>query len=82
MIDFQKREQIKDALLARVRASRAGRQTSKRGKLIRNAASADEHGCLCRWCDRRVKPEHARTIADDDRGGTMIVCADCLILYA
>ena len=80
MTDFQKRERNKDALLARVIASRDQRKTSKRGELIRTGAG--EYGCPCRWCDSRVKPEHARTIADDDRGGTMIVCADCRILYA
>ena len=31
MTDFQKRERIKDALLARVTASRDQRKTSKRG---------------------------------------------------
>ena len=82
MTDVQKRERIKDALLARVIASRDQRKTSKRGELIRTAAGAGEYGCLCRWCDSRVKAEHARTITDDDRGGTMIVCADCRILYA
>ena len=62
MTDVQKRERIKDALLARVIASRDQRKTSKRGELIRTAAGAGEYGCLCRWCDSRVKPEPSPTM--------------------
>ena len=77
--ELTNRQTTKADLLARVAAAR---RPAPQGELIQTAAGPRDYGCECRWCGRCVKVEESRTVADDDRGGTMTVCGDCFALYA